>query len=155
MNSEKIFEKIDMYFDGELGREEEAFLFTALSSDPEAREYFKRSSTLKNIIQNESKEFPENLEARIFGSISDRNEKNFFSHFNKNLFAVISTAAAILLIMISVYFYSLTARYESQLNNSLKQINTQNKLIDMLYNSMPPAEVKAAIDYKVIVTDKL
>ena len=77
MSSENIFEMIDMYFDGELKKQEETFLFSELSGNIEAREYFKNSGILKTIVHSEKETFPEELEERILRSIGDKDEKSF------------------------------------------------------------------------------
>ena len=48
MEDKKIIEMINLYCDGELKKEEESFLFTQLSENYEAREYFKQFNSLQS-----------------------------------------------------------------------------------------------------------
>ena len=42
MNDDKLIEMINLYFDGELEKSREPQLFSQLSANDEAREYFKQ-----------------------------------------------------------------------------------------------------------------
>lgn len=155
MTSEKITRMIDAYFDGELKKEEEVFLFSELSSDYSTREYFKNSNSLKSIIKSGHEPFPNELEERIFESINNNTNKRVWGFANRNIYSFVSYALAIIFIVVSVVFYLDMRSYERELKISSEQIRTQDKLINMLYNSLPSAEVQTTVDYKVIITEKL
>ena len=155
MNSENIIELIDMYFDGELKKDKEIYLFSELSANSEAREYFKRCNALKNMIQSGKEEFPNFLDEKILRKVGDMRENSFLNFINRNVHAIVSYAVTVVLMVVSLYFYSQSGNYKEQLYETALQIKTQNKLINMLYNSLPTAEVKTTVDYKVIVTDEL
>ena len=65
MNNEKIKELINRYFDNELDKSEEVFLFTQLSQEEEAREYFKHMIMLSENMKNTFEDFPFELEEEI------------------------------------------------------------------------------------------
>jgi hypothetical protein len=155
MNSENIIELIDIYFDGELKKDKEIYLFSELSANSEARKYFKRCNALKNMIQSGKEEFPNILDEKILRKVGDIGENSFLSFMSRNVHAIVSYAVTVVLIVVSLYLYSQSGNYKERLHETTFQIKTQNKLINMLYNSLPTAEVKTTVDYKVIVTDEL
>jgi len=69
MNTEELKNMIQLYFDGELEKNKEPLLFTALSQDAEARDYFKSMDLLRNTVKETEEEFPQELEKRIFYSL--------------------------------------------------------------------------------------
>lgn len=62
MNGNKTIEMINLYFDGELTKSEEANLFSLLASDQTARYYFKQLSVIRSTIDNDAEDFPAELE---------------------------------------------------------------------------------------------
>ena len=58
MNTEEIKKTIQLYFDGELEKNEEPLLFTSLSQDEEARDYFKSMNLLKNAVDETEGRIP-------------------------------------------------------------------------------------------------
>lgn len=155
MNTSDVHNLIDKYFDGELKKTEETILFSNLSQDEDAREYFKRHNLLKTSIQDSVEPFPDELEERIFYNIGKVSEKGFYPFFRRNVFHLTAYAATILLFIASLFFYNQKSYMGDQLKISAKQIEHQNKLINVLYNSMPTAEVNSVVDYRVIVTEEL
>ena len=80
MSSQEIKNLIDSYFDNELSKSEEVFLFSQLSKNIEAREYFKQLNILKTEMQNTIESFPIELEERILNSTASKFEiPNLFS----------------------------------------------------------------------------
>lgn len=155
MSTEETLKYIDLYFDGELEKTSEAFLFTRLSQDEKAREYFKKQHLLKSSIQETVEPFPGDLEERIFRSIGQTAEKGVFSPPKRKSFGFVYYAVTSLMIAISLFFYSQNSVMEDTIEESLRQLEKQNKLINILYNSLPSAEVTTTVDYNVIVTDKM
>lgn len=66
MSTEKVKEIINQYFDNELNKSEEIFLFTQLSQNEEARNYFKEMNLLNSVIKEGVEEFPQNLDEKYF-----------------------------------------------------------------------------------------
>ncbi|MBI9073013.1 MAG: hypothetical protein JEY94_15535 [Melioribacteraceae bacterium] len=69
---------INEYFDGELDKEKETLLFTRLSLDDEARDYFKDLNMIKTATEQTLEEFPFGLEERIMYSVGSMNDKKKF-----------------------------------------------------------------------------
>lgn len=155
MRTEDYKYMINSYFDGELDREKEAVLFTYLSQDEECREYFKSMNLLRTAVDKTNEEFPEQLEERILYSLQNNNENKFSFLFTNNLFAAASYAVAVILIILSVFFYSESNVYKSKLENTIQHINRQEQLLQLIMNSMPAPVVVEANQYEeVIVSSK-
>ena len=75
MEDKKLLEVINSYFDGELEKGHEPLLFTQLSLNSEAREYFKQLNKIKAAIEESVEDFPEELDERILRSVSSTSEK--------------------------------------------------------------------------------
>jgi predicted anti-sigma-YlaC factor YlaD len=149
MDSEKIREIINRYFDNDLDKNEEVFLFTNLSQKEEAREYFKQMNMLNENIKNTFEEFPASLEEDIFEATISRTTKNGNSFFN--LPALFGYAFSILLLIISIMVYSQTMEYKKDLQTNIQQINYQKKVLEMMFNSLPPVEVKGKVNNQIII----
>ncbi|MBU0559998.1 MAG: hypothetical protein KJ799_13485 [Bacteroidetes bacterium] len=152
MKTEDINNLIDLYFDGELKKEAEALLFTQLSINDESREYFKSMNLLKSEINDSVKEFPEELEARIFHSTFGqiKSEKRFFElpQFVPHLVLYTLT---IILLTFSIIFYNRLNNYEETLQIKTQQVNQQSQLIELLLNSLPATEVKGNVENEIII----
>lgn len=151
MNTEELKIKISQYFDGELSKAEEAFLFSQLADDEEAREYFKDCSRITNVIQESFEEMPNELEERILLSVGDVSEKRNNSFFRKWNYTLAAYAAAAVLLIVSIFFYTSNNEYKQKLETTIEKVNTQNQMIEMLFNTLPAAEVEGRLDYKVTV----
>ena len=155
MNTEKIKEIINQYFDNELSKGEEAVLFTQLSQDQEAREYFKDMSALKNAIDSSYKEFPDKLDEKILTKIpKSKNELPFYRDRTK-IFSSFNYVFALLLIAVSIFFYTESVQYRERIDIAYEQVNQQNRMINGLINTLPQAEVKAVFTNQAIVTPKM
>jgi len=155
MKTDETLNMINKYFDGELQKTEEAFLFTNLSLDEEAREYFKKCNLLKTSIQESMEQFPDELEERIFYNIGKVPEKGFYPFFRNNVFNLTAYTLTILLIIVSFFLYKQKSMVSEQLITSALQMEKQSKLINVLYHSIPVTEVSSAVDYQIIVTEEL
>lgn len=151
MSSNKITELINLYFDGELDKGREAFLFTELSQSVEGREYFKQLSRIKTSIDESLEDFPEELDERILRSVSRTSENKFSFFTGQRLFASVSYAVALILIVLSGYLFMKVSTYQEKVDNLSQQMNFQSKTIQMLFNSLPGVEVIGTLDNKIIV----
>ena len=154
MKREKIYSIIDGYFDGELTKEEEIFLFTHLSRDEKARDYFKRNHALKTALQSSVEDFPENLEVKILNSVSGTKGISE-NYIKKYLPAGVFALLALILSLVSFFLYSQTTTYKEKLDETIWQVNQQQKMIQLLFNSLPTTEVKGRLKNQVIVTPKM
>jgi hypothetical protein len=151
MSNNKITELINLYFDGELDKSREALLFTELSQSAEGREYFKQLSRIKTSIDEALEDFPEELDERILRSVSRTSEKKFSFFTGQRLFASVSYAVAVLLIVLSGYLFMKVSTYQEKVDNLSQQMNFQTKTIQMLFNSLPGVEVIGTLDNKIII----
>jgi hypothetical protein len=82
MNNEKTLTLINLYFDGELDKQQEVILFTSLSQDQSARDYFKQLSVIRNAVNNSDRRFPNaELEERILRSVGSKNSVKRGTHY--------------------------------------------------------------------------
>ena len=105
MEDKKLLEVINAYFDGELEKGQEPLLFTQLSLNSEAREYFKQLNKIKAAVEESVEDFPEELDERILRSVgSSVPAKPWFISSIKT-FRAIPYAAAIVLLFLSGYLF--------------------------------------------------
>ena len=149
MSSEKIKELINGYFDNELDKSEEVFLFTQLSQMEEAREYFKQMNVLSENMKNTFEEFPYELEADILRTTiaGIKREKRFPFNF----YTVIGYAFSVALLAISLFLYTDSIEYKKDIEMNIQQINYQNKILEMMFNALPPTEIKAKIANQILI----
>ncbi len=148
-------EIINNYFDNELNKSEEIMLFTQLSQNEKAREYFKEMNLLRTIVDETETEFPDNLDARIFNSIKTKQEAPIKSYTASKILSYISYLFAIILLALSLFFYSESKKYQDKLEITEFKIQKQTEMIQVLFNTLPQAEVKGEIDNAIIVTPKM
>lgn len=141
---------IDKYFDGELEKQKEAFLFIELARDELAREYFKQMNSLKSALETSAEEFPQQLEEKIFRSVIDKKETSAIFNSRK-IFTATSYALTIILIVVSFFFYNQTRNYQNSIEAINRQIDRQNQIIQILMNSMPAAEVNPKYENTIVV----
>lgn len=155
MNTEKIKEIINQYFDNELTKSEEVILFTQLSQDEEARNYFKDMNLLKTTVESSSVEYPDNLDEKIFSQLN-REEQTLILRMNRSrVFEAVSIGFAIILLAISFFFYNESMQYRNKLEVTSQHVNQQNKLIKVLFNTLPQAEVNGKVENEIIVTSQM
>lgn len=151
MNNEKTLTLINLYFDGELDKQQEVILFTSLSQDQTARDYFKQLGVIRNAVDDSAEDFPSELEERILRSVGSKTstKKNIFS--NIKIFSTISYASALILLFLSGYLFFKVSNYQERVDNLSEQMIMQTKTIQMLYNSLPGIEVRSTIDNAIII----
>ena len=151
MNDGKTIDLINLYFDGELAKSEEAKLFSLLASDQTARDYFKQLSVIRNVVDNSAEDFPAELEERILRSVGSKAAAKTGIFSNIKIFSAISYAAALILLFLSGYLFFRVSNYQERVDNLSQQMIIQSKTIQMLYNSIPGVEVRATIDNAIII----
>ncbi len=155
MNNEEIKKTINLYFDNELEKSREVFLFTLLSGNEEAREYFKNLNIIRNTVKENAEEFPVPLEERIFNSIENKAVRPGI--FKGNFFInAASLGIAALLLIISSFLFFEVKEYRSRVETVSERMKVQEMTIDLiLNNSLPPAEVRTKRVNEIIVNAKL
>lgn len=151
MSENKILEMINLYFDGELAKSEEATLFSLLASDQSARDYFKQLSLIRNAVDNDAEEFPAELEERILRSVGSKASEKTGTFSKVKIFSAISYAAVLILLFLSGYLIFKVSNYQERVDNLSEQMMMQTKTIQMLYNSLPGVEVRATYDNEIII----
>ena len=155
MNTEKIKEIINQYFDNELNKNEEVFLFTQLSQNEEARNYFKEMNLLKSVIEETGKDFPQKLDEKILSKLKVEKPIIIEKKPTSKIFNYLSYAFAILLLALSIFFYNESMQYRNKLELTYQQVYQQNQMIQVLYNSLPQAEVRSRMENAIVVTPKM
>ncbi len=156
MSTDDIKKLINEYFDDEMKKEEEVFLFTTLSQDEEAREYFKKMNLLKSSLDEVKENFPLELEERIYYSLDDKvqKEKNFFNF--RNLFQMAYYSIAIILLVISIVLFFRVEEYKKDMDNAVNIISAKSETIELLLqNTLPTTEVKAKFPNEIIIKSNL
>jgi hypothetical protein len=155
MEQNKLFELVNLYFDSELNKSEEASLFSNLASNQSARDYFKRLSIIRNTVDDTIEEIPSELEERILRSVGSRSFRKVSFFSNMNIFSAISYAAALILLFLSGYLFLKVTSYQERVDNLSQQMMIQSKTIQMLYNSLPGIEVQASSENEIIIKPKI
>lgn len=142
MKTEELINMIELYFDNELDKNKEVIMFTFLSANEEAREYFKKMNMLQNIVSSSIVEFPESAERKLFKEIEKRNNHEGKNIFYKKVSSTIAFAMSVVLLAVSIFFYSRSEEYKTQFVGLTREVNEQKQKIDLLINSLPPVEVQ-------------
>jgi hypothetical protein len=155
MQKKEMENIINQYFDNELSKSEEIILFTQLSQNDEARAYFKDMNLLRTTVESSFAEYPDRLDEKIFSQLK-REEPTPTLRINRSrIFEMVSVGFAILLLAISFFFYNESMQYRNKLEVTSQQVNQQNKLIKVLFNTLPQAEVRGKVDNEIIVTSQM
>jgi hypothetical protein len=147
---------INEYFDSELEKSQEVVLFSILSQNEEARDYFKKLNIIRTSLNESREEFPLELEERIFHSIENKNQKKR-SFFNlHNFFTVGSYAVAVILLIVSIFLFNKINDYKKEMDNAVNIISAKSETIELLIrNTLPTTEVKANFPNEIIIKSNL
>ncbi len=122
MSTEEIEKIINQYFDNELTKNEEVVLFTQLSKDEKAREYFKEMNLLNTVIQESVEEYPLKLDSRIFSKIKTEQEITTPNKSFKHVYNLVSYAFGLILLAMSLFFYNESMQYKNKLELTYQQV---------------------------------
>lgn len=152
METKELINLIDKYFDNELEKGKEALLFSSLGINEEAREYFKKMNTLSAALAASTDEFPQSLEEKIFKGISKQSQKSESGFFNQKVFTAIAYSFSIILLALSIFFYSKSEEYKVQFVDLTREVSEQNQKINMLINALPQVDVQGQyVQVKTVV----
>ena len=151
MEDKKLLEAINTYFDGELEKGQEPLLFTQLSLNTEARDYFKQLNRIKTAVEESFEEFPAELDERILRSVGSSAvlKPELFSI--SRIITAIPYAAAMILLFLSGYLFFKVSSFQERVDGLSQHVIIQSRTIERLYNSLPGVEVRATIDNEIIV----
>jgi len=155
MSTEKFQEIINQYFDNELTKAEEVVLFTRLSQDEEARNYFKEMNLLKNTIEATEEEYPQKLDVKIFSRLKTKKQIDVKNRSVNRIFNYLNYVFALILLIISLFFYNDSIQYKNKLELTYQQMYMQNQMIQVLFNTLPQVEVSGKLENTIIVTPKM
>ena len=151
MNTQEIKNIINQYFDNELTKSEEVILFTQFSQNDEARDYFKEMNLLKTISDESVEEYPNNLDDKIFSKLKVEKKVIHRKPNRSGFFPAISYGLALVLLALSIFFYTESIQYKNKLELTYYQVKQQNEMIQVLFNSLPQAEVRATLENEIII----
>jgi hypothetical protein len=157
MKTDELITMVDLYFDNELEKGKEPVMFSLLSQDEEAREHFKKMNILKNSIAHSLEEFPAGLDEKILLSVGNIQERQATAFINRKVLSVITYSAAIILLLLTIFFYNKTEEYKVQFVDLTREVKKQNDKIELLMNTLPEVEVTGGYlrTRQILVTPKL
>jgi len=155
MSTEEIKNIINQYFDNELTKGEEAILFTQLSRNDVARDYFKEMNLLKTVVEESAENYPEKLDTQIFSQIKREDNSVRIISNRSRIFTAFSYGFALVLLALSFFFYNESIQYREKLELTSQQVYKQNQMIHVLFNSLPQTEIRAEYANEIIVTPKM
>lgn len=155
MKTDDLNNLIDLYFDGELEKGKETFLFTLLAQNEEARNYFKQMNALKTNIPFTMEDMPDNLEKKILYTIAEKNSKPVFSFHRTNIFSFASYAVTVVLLVLTILLFNQSKDYRNTIEAVSKQIENQKDEIQLLINSLPAAEVTTKYENPIVIKANL
>ena len=144
MSTNEIINMINQYFDDELEKGKEPIMFTFLSQDSEAREYFKKLNALKSGLVNSLEEFPTALDEKILRSIGQSNENQLTFFINKKVFSAITYSVSVILLILTIFFYSKSEDYKVQFVDLTREVKKQNERLELIMNALPPVDVSGS-----------
>ena len=155
MSTENIKEIINQYFDNELTKSEEVILFTQLSQDENAREYFKEMNLLKTVVDESLEEYPQKLDDKIYAKLKTETNIIAPNKSYKSVYNVVGLALGLILLVLTLFFYNETLQYKNKLELTYQQVYHQNQMIQVLFNTLPQAEVRGTLENTIIVTPRM
>src|SRR3989339_77915 len=144
MDTNEIITMIDLYFDGELEKGKEPVMFSLLSQDTEAREHFKMINTLRSVFTTSTEQFPSSLDEKILRSVSGLNEKQTAFFLNKKVFSAITYSVTIILLVLTMFFYSKSEEYKVQFFDLTREVKKQNDRLELIMNALPQVDVSGS-----------
>ncbi len=143
MNTDEIKNMIDLFADGELSREKEPILFTMLSLDSEAREYFKGVNYIKHSLQQNFEEYPTDLDDKVLHSVEKIQQKHSTVFINKKTFLFLSCSVVAICIFATIIFFNKSESYKNQFISLTREVKKQNADLQLILNAMPEIEVRS------------
>lgn len=141
-----LTELINAYFDGELSKKDEPALFSMMSADEEARDYFRNLHLLRSGVELSEEDFPDALDNKILMSIASKPVQQFRAGRFQQWMLPAAGAFAVVFALIAFFLMSELQSYRMSLAQLDEKIKTQNQTIEMLYNSFPVVTVKPVIN---------
>ncbi|PIS45058.1 MAG: hypothetical protein COT22_07255 [Ignavibacteria bacterium CG08_land_8_20_14_0_20_37_9] len=159
MNCSNTDTMMHEYFDNELSKEEESFLFTHLAQCEDCKNNFKALNRVQYEFRKGESELPERLEQRIFNTIRNKERHAVTNSSKKRLPTYLIYGYGVIITMLFLFmvyqFYDLkneTLNYKENFEVTMVQIDLQQKQISALINEMPAVKVKTSVDNPDLLT---
>lgn len=154
MKTNKIFETTNRYFDNDLSKEEEIYLFSLLSTDDKARDDFKAMNILRESTKKSKEDFTFELDSKVFNSsvINEERRKLFTFH----LPTVIGYAFSVILLIGLLLTYNQSSEYKKDNTMKSQQISDYQNIeedyisLQLEYNRLSAAKNIISIEAKTI-----
>ena len=155
MKNEEIEIMINEFIDGELEKGKEPLLFSTLSQNEKARDYFKNLSLIKGAAYDSALRYPDDLDVKIITSLGSQFEQRSSWKFNTRRYSFLGYAAAIILLFLSMFFFNQSANYQRDLEMVTHRVNEQQQMLQLLFNSLPAAEVNTQFENEIVIRAQL
>lgn len=100
-------------------------------------------------------DFPQVLDNKILSNLKKEEKVVYTPKPINRVVNYLSYAFAILLLALSIFFYNESMQYRNKLELTYQQVYQQNQMIQVLFNSLPQAEVRGTLENTIIVTPQM
>jgi len=100
-------------------------------------------------------EFPIELEERILRTVDEKRKTKLPRIEGIRLFPKVSYAFAVLMLILSTYFFLKLETYQDRIETISNQLVQQSQTIKILYNSLPTIEVQAKMSNQITIETNL
>lgn len=151
MDCEKYKYLIQEFYDRELDKGKEAFIFTHLSTCSECRDFFSSLNTLTLAASEEKIKYPSSIEERIFFSIDQLNSRNNIPWVNKKVPAYVLYVLTVVIIAMGFYLLKSTTDYRNELTETIQIVKQKDIDMQMIMNSLEEVKVVSRLDNKTVI----
>lgn len=155
MKNEDIEIMINEFIDGELEKGKEPMLFSVLSENDEARDYFKNLNLIKSAAYDSATEFPDELDSKILTGAGSQLDQRSTWRLGKWSYSILGYAAAIIFLFLTLLFFNQSTNYQKDLEAVTSRVNKQQQMLELLFNGLPAAEVNTKLENQIIIEAKL
>ena len=157
MTNDEINEMIELYFDGELDKSSEPLLFSSLSGNIDAREYFKKLNFLHAIVIESAEPFPAELDSNILAAVNPiKIKSNEAVNIRNRMSNIVSIAAAAILLIVCSFLFLDVKDYKAKIATITEQAKEQNEIMNLvLNNNLPEFVISPDTKNEIIVRAKL
>ena len=99
---------------------------------------------LKNVFTTSIEQFPSSLDEKILRSVGDLNEKQTAFFINKKVFSVMTYSVTVILLILTMFFYSKSEEYKVQFFDLTREVKKQNDKLELLMNALPQVDVSGS-----------
>ena len=137
MKTEEIKLMIDEFLDGELPKNKENLLFTALGQNEEAREYFKQVNSIKALVNGSLEEYPFALDEKIYGGIN-KTERGLNIFTKRNFFTYALSVLLVIALTAGYFLFDQYSYQKEQLDVVNQRLERQNELMELIITTQLP-----------------